>query len=289
VLIVTYRGAEVKSFRPRADTRAVRRSFVVCASAFAAAAWLTACGGSALALDPVADAATKTSEVSSYAYDVTATVSVGGRGFALAGRGTTDTKKDASETTFHLAATGLPSGLGGSDIQIVMIGHTIYMRPGALQALPDGKHWLELDLDRAAKARGGQLPSAFGSLGPKQMLQQLLASGDSRKVGSETIDGVRTTHYHVDIDPQKLATVPAKERDAVRRVFAELKTGGIPADVWVDDTGMLRRETVAMQLGGVVRMSMTLNLHDFGTPASVAAPLPTDVYDATNLAPRSVP
>ena len=57
----------------------------------------------------------------------------------------------------------------------------------------------------------------------------------------------------------------------------------IPADVWIGKDGLVRQVRLAL---GVAQghMAMKMNLYDYGTNASIAAPPSSDVFDATQLA-----
>ena len=86
--------------------------------------------------------------------------------------------------------------------------------------------------------------------------------------------------------------MPANVRAQVRKALQQLGTKGIPADVWVDSNGLLRRESVSVAFGQALQgatMSMTMNLHDFGTTVSVSAPPADEVFDATSLVPSAKP
>jgi hypothetical protein len=267
------------------------RSAALCSLATAAVLALAACGGDALALDPVAKAATKTSTMPSFRFDLTASIGVMGHAFTMTADGVADTTHDAASMSFHFAGAGVAPSMAGQSADAMIVGHTVYMHMQAFAPLLKGKQWLKLDLDKAARAKGVTLPSSsLGTMSPQDMLHELLAAGTSHEVGTETVDGVRTTHYHVDIEPKNLPNVPAKERAAVQKLFGGFGTTTIPADVWVDGQGLLRREQVAMNVGSgktsLLRMTVTLDLHDFGVAAAIVAPAASDVVDATSLATR---
>jgi hypothetical protein len=122
-------------------------------------------------------------------------------------------------------------------------------------------------------------------------LQQLLASSKTQKVGTDTIDGEQMTHYTTSVDPSsKLDGLPAAERAQVRKALSRLGMQSVPIDVWVDGQGLLRRMRMSLGFGQALQgasMTMTLDLHDFGTTVDVTAPPADEVFDATSLVQRT--
>ena len=95
-------------------------------------------------------------------------------------------------------------GTTTGEITEVMKGWRIYMTsPLFARQLPQGKTWMSLDLQKAGKAAGVDF-SSLSAQTPGQTLEQLKASGDVTKVGTETLDGVETTHYTATLDPAKI-------------------------------------------------------------------------------------
>jgi hypothetical protein len=83
----------------------------------ALAVGLTACGGDALALDPVASAATKTVEAGSSRVEVKVAMKVGGDSVDMTGSGAFDYRKARGEATYSMQ---LPMfGEVGMDMRIL--------------------------------------------------------------------------------------------------------------------------------------------------------------------------
>ena len=109
--------------------------------------------------------------------------------------------------------------------------------------------------------------------------------------------GVATTHYHVVLDLFKVAAAaPADQRAAVRRTFAReaqlLGSHTMPIDVWIDSSGLVRRERLAIPLKAPsipagASMAMTIDLFDFGLPVHVKAPPAGAVMDIRDAVPPS--
>jgi len=173
-------------------------------------------------------------------------------------------------------------------------GTTIYMKlpnQSALDSLTGGKPWLKLDFNRALGAFGlGGLTTQ--STNPAQFLDYLRAVGAQHtRVGTETVDGVQTTHYHVVINLDSYPKLfPASRRAAAARGVSTLETAigshTMPMDAWIDSHHMLRRtsfsfaECVQSQR---LKLAMTMNLSDYGQQTVPATPSPSDAYDLTPL------
>jgi hypothetical protein len=86
--------------------------------------------------------------------------------------------------------------------------------------------WTAAERQELGEGRPGRalkkLGVDFANLGigqsPTEALAQLRGSANTQKVGTETIDGVRTTHYRGTVDVQDaLGRATAKERKALQR------------------------------------------------------------------------
>lgn len=240
-------------------------------------------GRGTLSLDPVASAATKAQQASTYAFDYTATMQVLGQELSLSGTGQSDTANGRMQMSMDF--TGLPSSLtqNGSSAEFVLADKVMYLEMPLISGmLPSGKRWLKVDLASAARQAGTSLGS-FGQINPQQWLQELLASNNTQKLGTDTVQGEQMTHYRTTIDPSKLSNVPAAQRAAVRKALKQIGMSTVPVDVWVDGKGLLRQESISMTLGQGLQsatMKVTFDMHDFGETVNVQVPPPDQVFDA---------
>lgn len=244
------------------------------------------CGsGGALSLDPVASAATKTQQAGTYKFDFTADMQILGQHVSFGGSGQADEANQALQMTLDFKGL-LPASMtqDGTNADMVIVNQTMYMQmPFLAGKLPGGKQWLKLDLSTLDKSAGGGFGS-FKQVDPQQYLQQLLASSDTQKVGTDTVQGEQMTHYKTIVDISKLDSVPAAQRAKVRQALQQVGMDKIPVDVWVDDQGLLRRESLDLTFGKALQhatMSMTFDMHDFGTPVTIDAPPAGDTFDAS--------
>jgi hypothetical protein len=241
----------------------------------------------------VAASADATSQAKSARTSMTIDASAGGRSFAFTADGAFDFAGRSGVMTMDMGSTGLP-GVSGK-IEIRIVDGVLYMDMGSLfaglspggQGALGGKQWVKLDLTTVAGETGA---SGFGSLGssdPTSILDSLRGAGaDVQEVGHDVVRGVETTHYRGQIDlSQALAKLPAAERERAASALQSLGTGTVPADVWIDAQGRLRK--LAMDYGaasGTAQLGkVTLELFDFGTEVDVQAPPADQVTDLQSM------
>jgi hypothetical protein len=240
------------------------------------------------AVDPVAQAAEVTgAQKGGIAMTIDGRISAAGQTVPMRGSGTFDRAGKLGQMTITTSA-------GGQDIKMDEItkGHTIYVTSDAFKGkLPDGKTWMKLDLDAAARSQGIDLSALTGGSGaeqdPTQVLEYLQGAGTSTKVGDETINGVPTTHYHAVIDLRKAA---AKGGADAEKAIAQLqKAAGIsslPLDVWIDEDHLVRRESMKYDMtvqGQRASMAMTVDMTRYGVDVTAKPPADGDTLDAAKL------
>jgi hypothetical protein len=237
------------------------------------------------AVDPVAQAATKTVNAGSVQVAMSGKVSAAGQEIPLEGEGVFDLKGKRGQLTM---TTSVP-GQGDVRIEEIVDGLVLYMRSDALaRALPAGKKWLKIDLAAAGRQSGldiGALQQLGGSGDPTQFLSYLAKAGDVRKVGSEDVSGTPTTHYHATIDFDKLAGSAGAATDSVRQLQKLTGLKSLPTDIWIDGNQRVRRQTVAIstQRPVPIRFDLTIDFERFGVPVDVHAPAAAETADAADV------
>ena len=130
--------------------------------------------------------------------------------------------------------------------------------------------------------------SVSTSSDPSQWIDFLKAAGQATTVGSQTLRGVPTTHYHVLVDLGRYATVvPAQLRAAAQDEAALLKRISgqqtLPIDVWVDGHNLVRKYQVQVPLcyqGERASESLSAELYGYGTQT---VPVPPPASEASEL------
>jgi hypothetical protein len=275
---------------------------------------LSGCGASAT-LDPIARAAEVSSQQSGAQIAMRMQFSgaaLPGSSMTITAQGSIDEREKSGEMTMNLSGVpgiaSLPGG--GSSIQVIYQFPVIYMNmPFLAGKLPEGKTWMKLDLSQAAKSAGIDL-SQFSSIGqndPSQFLSYLRASsGAVVSLGSEKVDGVATTHYSATLQLSHiLEHLPGNQQAAAKAALEQLGSstsgmGGIPANVWVDGQGRVRRMQMSFGgsaastgapagIGGAasaagISGSITIDYKSYGAVPAIVPPPASQVFDASSLA-----
>lgn len=207
------------------------------------------------------------------------------------------------ETTFGHTAHGtltmvmqIPGAATPVGVTERVIGTTIYMKMPFLQAeIPGARPWMKIDLEAMGKAHGIDFGAIMNSSSnnPATILSYLQGvSSNIQNVGTETVDGVQTTHYTATVDFHRM--MRALERtdphaaSSIEQVMAMTGVSSDPIDVWVDGQGLLRQETVHTRMPAQgASMTITMDLSDFGAAVSVTAPPASQTSDFMKLLRRA--
>lgn len=192
----------------------------------------------------------------------------------------------------------------GSDgkVRMLLDGGDLFVDPPAIEGLdlPGGATWITADLAKALKAMGIDATgfSELMRISPEQQIAALEAAGSVKTLGTEKVDGVKTTHLRGTVKASDyLQALPADRRKRAERALESLKKlpGGeaqdfdapTPVDMWIDKDDLVRRMTSKATLpaqngapGG--RYEMTMSFTDFGTKLDIRKPAADDVWDATD-------
>lgn len=209
----------------------------------------------------------------------------------IAGQGTVQGKVSISlhprALDMRMTAAG---GVRSGEISVRLIGNTVYVDGGERAAAAlHGKHWLKFQM--RGKGPGGA--AGFGGMrqqadqDPAAQASLLTQSKNIKKVGQETVGGVRTTHYAgtVSVDellkrrPAKDALAAKRRERAVQR-YKALGVNALTLDLWVgpDDRTVKFRERATTDRGP---LDLTLRFFDVNKPVTVQAPPASDTMDLT--------
>jgi hypothetical protein len=256
---------------------------------------LTACGGDALSLDPVASAATKTAEAGSSRVEFTMAMKVAGESVDMSGSGAFDFDELRGTLTYDMT---LPE-VGDVRMEMRMVGTKMYVRmPAALagEALPEGKEWLRFDLEKARDQLGMGSLDLGAQQDPTKMLQYLRTAGvEVREDGTAAIRGVETKRYVGELDFRKALEAGLEEsglskqeqkqaRHGMTKMLEQLESASIPIEVFIGEDGLLRRITLELDMaveGERIDVSMKMDYFDFGVDVDVEAPPASSVMDFT--------
>lgn len=250
---------------------------------------VSGCGGSAVVLGPLAQAADVTAKVGGAHMQMNAQIEDAGLPQAVSMEGGGYFNFVDHEGTFSFKLTGLPTSVGvGSEttIQEILKGSDMYVGSSLFAGkLPDGAQWMKLDIAHLAQSAGLN-PSQLidGQSNPAEFLTYLKQTGATvATVGSQRVRGVPTTHYTATIDLAKVLAAEGADSGAAQKAIAQLGVSELPVDVWVDSHDLVRRLQITLG-ASAAHLRMNIELFDFGATPAVSPPPASETFEATSRA-----
>ncbi|GGW76504.1 putative lipoprotein [Streptomyces lucensis JCM 4490] len=152
-----------------------------------------------------------------------------------------------------------------------------------------GKHWLKYSYDDLAKlggASGSYMKDQIQNATPNQSVKMLLASGDVKKVGEDTVDGAHTTHYSGTVDVADLAGKSSDlSGDQLSALKKQLDQAGVTTDtvdIWINDENLLVKKTEKANTANGT-MTNTTFYSDYGVKVTAEAPPAGDTKDFADM------
>jgi hypothetical protein len=248
----------------------------------------TGCGSSSETLDPVARAADVTAAVPGYRMSATMQVSTAAGTQKMRMAGIVDRANRTGQFTEQATALGRQLNL-----TFVFSALTFYMKTSGIPQISKvtgGKSWAKFDMSRMLGAMGlGALPT---STDPSQFVDYLRAVSSSTKaLGTATIGGAATTYYRATVDLTRYTKlVPPSQRAAAQRGISTLESAlgshTLPIDAWIDHKNLVRRINMNFAecaAGQHVKLSMLMDLYDYGPQRTTQLPADSDAFDLTPL------
>lgn len=237
--------------------------------------------GAMPAAQAIALASQKTAAVDSYKVAITA-AGTGEASAKLHGTIQVRLKPDLAATgtldSASLHGTSLPGGE-----RAILLGDDFYAKiPQQLSQFTGGKPWVKFSISQASQQSGVSLDGVIKRADPAQETKILTGSKDARKVGTETIDGVHTTHYQGTVTPQDAGRLDPKAQEAFKRFYQDSGANKVTFDLWVGDDS-LPRKLVTRVTADKGTGSSTMIFSDYNKPFSVSAPPASEVTDGSRL------
>lgn len=211
---------------------------------------------------------------------VSMTMAMGSKGTStISGRMSSGTPiaADLTETSADLSATT------GSSIHVLMSGTVEYMNTGATAGTLDGKHWMKMDLAQLGGGTGQAFKSLANSSSHPQdasaALKLLTASGDVKRVGTGTVNGVQATEYAGTVDLAKLDATDPDLKPLLQQAQQEgMKSETV--DVWLDKNDLPVKMHETSTVPSLGTMDITGTFSDYSdTPVTVTPPPASDTVD----------
>ena len=156
----------------------------------------------------------------------------------------------SGDSSFYMDMSGI-AGAGGDDIpaefadllgemEVRQIGDTAYVKfPFFNMFLGAETPWIAMPADESDPTGGFSMTSPGN---PSEILESFEEAGATVEViGTETVNGVNTTHYRAVFDMEKLlAEATPAERERLE-AQGPLPSDAMPMDVWISDDGLVVR------------------------------------------------
>lgn len=149
----------------------------------------------------------------------------------------------------------------------------VYIKAPGLTVQP-GKPWVEIQFSQLSGSIGSSLSQLLQNLesgNPLTQTQALVASATARKVGTEVIGGVSTTHYTGTLAPSAaIADLPSGLRQELAPEMNQVH-GDISWNIWIDSQNNVRKLVETENVSGSA-VTVSLNVTSIDQPVTAALP-----------------
>ncbi|MFC5184434.1 DUF6612 family protein [Actinomadura harenae] len=249
-----------------------------------------------LAADMMRKSSDTTSKVETVKADVQTEVTAPGTGKTVTMHMRMDSKlrpEPAFRMTIDSMNMGGTSVGGQGGMELIMVGHAVYMKSALFAQLTHGKPWLKISSSELGAASGqnfDQLIEQQKQADPAEQTRMFTASKDVREVGKETVNGVETTHYRGTVSLQEIeAKLPAASRPQQMKSFQKLGLQSLAFDLWVDGKQLPAKVVVKSPEGASTKMNTTVVYSGWNTPVTVTAPPASEVGPMPKLPSLGAP
>ncbi|MEU6348861.1 DUF1396 domain-containing protein [Streptomyces sp. NPDC047072] len=155
----------------------------------------------------------------------------------------------------------------------------------------DGKSWLKFDLSSLSDEQLGAAGAGAGQAeqNPTAEAGFLTGAKDVKKVGTETVEGVKTTHYRGTVTLADLKASLKKESKDVREArekslqqYEKLGIDKLTMDMWIDGQDHAKQLRMKGQ-ADKGPLDMTITFLDYNKPVDVTAPPAKDTADLAEM------
>ncbi|MFD4630020.1 LppX_LprAFG lipoprotein [Streptomyces sp. NPDC058284] len=228
----------------------------------------------------VKKAADKSEDLTSFTFRMKGSVPADGR-----------VQAEAAMSTEPLAMrmTASAPDQGREKVEIRYVDGAVYLGGGKEAAKEmDGKSWIKFDAKAMGKGGGkpaGGSVSAQADNNPADQSTLLTGSKDLKKVGDESVGGVKTTHYTGTVTLDRIRELNKGEDAATRKrheksikQYEDMGIEKLTMDLWIDGEDHTKQFR-ARGKGDKGPLDMTITFLDYNKPVTVQAPPKSQVMD----------
>jgi hypothetical protein len=176
----------------------------------------------------------------------------------------------------------------GAKGQAIFTDNTLYAKvPQLAQFVSGGKPWVKIDVNQVSQKTGFDVQSLVNQVekvNPAEQTKMFTGSKDARRVGTDTVDGVKTVHYTGTVTVQDaLNRLDAQARQKVEGWLPKDHANGkINFDLWTDGSNLPRKLVSKASDKQGENGSVTVLYSDYGKSFGVNAP-PSDQVGTLSL------
>lgn len=244
--------------------------------------------GKSPAMEPaaaVAEAAKNADDITSFRYRLTGSVP---------GEGKIDGEAAMSVKPLAMSMKmSVQDKTTDGQIEIRLIDKAMYLGGNAeMTKEMDGKSWIKFDMSALGEDSGlsmDQLGAGEAGKNPAADSTFLTGSKDVKKVGTETVDGVETTHYKGTVSLDDLRTTlkdknkeTREQREKSIEQYEKMGLDSMTMDMWIDG----EHHTKQFRMRGDAQkgpLDMTITFLDYNKPVKVTAPPAKDTADLAEM------
>ncbi|MED7823506.1 DUF1396 domain-containing protein [Streptomyces chiangmaiensis] len=234
----------------------------------------------------VAEAAKNADQITSMHYRLTGTVPGEGR---VSG----EARMSMEPLAMAMKMTAEDQSTDGP-VEVRLVDKAMYIGGAAAAKEMNGKSWIKFDLAALGadkELNADQLGAGQADRNPAQESTFLTGSKRVTKVGTETVGGVRTTHYKGDVTvdemraslkKQHLDKTTLERREKSLDQYEKMGAGTITMDMWIDGSDHTKQFRTRSDTDKGV-LDMTITFLDFNKPVSVTAPPAKDTLSLADM------
>lgn len=136
-------------------------------------------------------------------------------------------------TSINDAAAAMTVDIAGmGSVEVRLVAGVAYINAGKL-GLPgtSTKPWMKVDLSDTSNPLGAAF-AKMAAMNPARLMQAFKSISTLTEVGTETVDGIQSTHYKVTVDTAKVGDLLGMPQGAAAGSLPK----SVSYDVWVDGT-----------------------------------------------------